>query len=125
MWNIQKARAHYNIAHWSEGYFDINAKGQVVALPNRKATKFPIVLAELIHDLPASGLSLPVLVRFTDILSDGVDRLCQSFRQAMIANEYKGQYHPIYPIKVNQQRRVIYLMMKEREFIGRCLKVVT
>ena len=36
-WTIQKARDTYNIAHWSNGYFDINDHGQLVCRPDPRA----------------------------------------------------------------------------------------
>jgi len=29
-WGLETARATYNVAHWSDGYFDINAQGEMV-----------------------------------------------------------------------------------------------
>src|SRR5690606_20118955 len=49
----------------------------------------------------------PVLVRFVDILHDRVDTLCTAFSKAMQADGYEGKYTAVYPIKVNQQRRVV------------------
>ncbi len=34
-WSIEKARAHYNLPYWSEGYFDLNEQGNLVVKPNR------------------------------------------------------------------------------------------
>jgi arginine decarboxylase len=48
-----------------------------------------------------------VLVRFTDILKDRVTRLADAFEKACVSHNYRGQYTPVYPIKVNQQRQVI------------------
>src|SRR5690606_17438845 len=58
------------------------------------------------------GLSLPVLVRFSDILHDRVNRLCDAFNQAARQQDYQGRYTVVYPIKVNQQRRVVEEIIK-------------
>jgi len=67
-WDITQARAAYSTAHWGHGYFDIGPEGhiQVTPRPGRDATR--IDLHRITDRLEADGLSLPVLVRFTDIL---------------------------------------------------------
>ena len=105
-WTIEQARQTYNVAHWSEGYFDINAAGQVLAKPRPQQTN-GINLSRLVEDVKALHLSLPVLVRFIDILHDRVDTLCDSFAEAMQEKDYGGGYTAIYPIKVNQQHSVV------------------
>jgi arginine decarboxylase len=106
-WDQDKARETYNIAHWSGGYFDITEQGRVVARPNRDAARPGIDLYRLAEAARAQGLSLPVLVRFVDILHDRVDTLCGAFAQAMAGRDYRGHYTAVYPIKVNQQHRVV------------------
>jgi arginine decarboxylase len=110
-WTIEKARQTYNVAHWSEGYFDINAAGQLEACPRPQQDQ-RINLANLVADLKELHLSLPVLVRFTDILHDRVDTLCNSFVTAMQECGYQGGYTAIYPIKVNQQHSVVQEIIK-------------
>jgi len=110
-WDIQKARQTYNIDYWSGGYFDINEQGHVIACPDRdvgsEVLSEGIDLYALSREFNDAGLSLPVLVRFTDILHDRVDTLCSAFRNAMEEHEYEGDYTAVYPIKVNQQRSVV------------------
>ena len=33
-WSIEDARRTYSIAHWGEGYFDIDLDGRVLVRPN-------------------------------------------------------------------------------------------
>jgi len=114
-WTIQQARDVYNIAHWGGGYFDINEQGHLVAHPGRQADQRGIDLYELSAQIKALGLSLPVLVRFSDILHQRVDTLCAAFARAMADDAYQGQFTAVYPIKVNQQRRVIEEILKHGE----------
>ncbi|WP_290650935.1 biosynthetic arginine decarboxylase [Aquisalimonas sp.] len=106
-WSIQQARDLYNTAHWGGGYFDIGADGRVVVHPDGRDDSYGIVLTSLAEAIQARGLSLPVLVRFVDILHDRIDGLCQAFESAMAAHDYSARYTAVYPIKVNQQRRVV------------------
>lgn len=106
-WNQDKARQTYNIAYWSEGYFDIDELGHVQAYPSSEHHQAGIDLYALSQEIQDSGLSLPVLVRFTDILQGRVRNLCDAFGQAMQQLDYQGRYTAVYPIKVNQQSSVI------------------
>jgi arginine decarboxylase len=106
-WDQDKARETYGIPHWSGGYFDVNAAGHLLARPNRSQVHAGIDCFELVGKLRQQGLTLPVLVRFTDILRDRVDVLCHAFQRAMVDDDYRGGYTAVYPIKVNQQRSVV------------------
>lgn len=105
-WTIQQARTGYNISHWGCGYYDINERGHVVVRPQRDPQR-NIDLYELASALSDHDLTLPVLVRFTDILHDRVAELTGAFSEAMARDDYQGTYTPVYPIKVNQQRVVV------------------
>jgi len=106
-WDIQSARETYAIEHWGDGYFDINERGNVVAYPKRERALGEVDLREVADKIRHEGLSLPVLVRFTDILRNRVELLHQAFDAAIQEMDYGGEYTPVYPIKVNQQRGVI------------------
>ena len=53
---VQQARAIYNIRQWSAGYFDINAQGQVAALPRRGDVNNGISIPQLVNEVEARGL---------------------------------------------------------------------
>lgn len=97
----------YNIAHWSDGYIGVSDDGDVQIRPNRGGDKDSINLPRLARSLADRGLQLPVLVRFTDILHDRVNALCDAFNRVSTEQDYRGRYTAVYPIKVNQQRRVV------------------
>ena len=106
-WTTKNARDVYNIPYWGQGYFDINPQGEVVARPNSQDPFNTIALSQLADQLIAKGASLPVLVRFPDILHHRVDTLCTVFNQAIDHYQYQGEYLAVYPIKVNQQEAVV------------------
>ncbi len=117
-WSIEQARAGYNIAHWGEGYYDIDAQGHLCVFPQRDGND-AIDLNQVIDRVHQDGLSLPVLLRFNGILHNRVDNLINAFSDAMQANDYKGRYTAVYPIKVNQQRSVVEeLLHRGDERIG-------
>lgn len=106
-WNTELSREIYAIEHWSEGYFDIHPGGHVVVHPARDPDKGAVDLVEVVRSVRQEGLSLPILVRFTDILRHRITRLNEAFDKARTDMDYQGGYTPVYPIKVNQQRAVV------------------
>jgi arginine decarboxylase len=110
-WSLAQARDTYNITHWGNGYFDINAAGHLIARPDPQGSHPGIDLHELTREFAGQGLTLPVLVRFSGILHHRIDTLCGAFGQAMQADGYQGRYTAVYPIKVNQQRSVVDAML--------------
>ncbi|WP_447555233.1 biosynthetic arginine decarboxylase [Vreelandella sp. EE22] len=104
----QRARRTWNIDQWGSGYFDVNEQGQALVRPLGSDAEGPaLALNTLVRELQGAGLRLPVLVRFSDILHDRVEQLCSAFDAAMQEADYAGGYTAVYPIKVNQQRRVV------------------
>ncbi len=98
--------AIYAIDFWGEGYFSINEKGHISVKPSSE-NETVLDLFEIAQSLQEKHLSFPVLVRFTDILKDRVNRLNAAFKKACLQQNYQGIYTPVYPIKVNQQRKVV------------------
>ncbi len=105
-WTIEQSAQTYAITHWGDGYFSINDQGHVCVKPSSEQDVV-LDLYEIAQSLNDKNLSLPVLVRFTDILKDRVKRLSAAFEKACVNNDYHGKYTPVYPIKVNQQRQVV------------------
>lgn len=108
----QQIRKVYNIAHWSAGYFDIGNKGNIVAFPNKARRDVAIDMDELLETIYQSGLTAPILIRFTDILKQRFEELFDSFTTAIRDFNYKGKFTAVYPIKVNQQRRVVHEIVR-------------
>ena len=85
--------ADLRIENWGDGYFAINAEGHVCVRPSSdKAVE--IDLYEIAGSLKDKHLSLPVLVRFTDILKDRVKRLQAAFQKACVNNDYQAAIRP-------------------------------
>jgi arginine decarboxylase len=106
-WSIESARSLYNIEGWGNGYFDINERGHVVVRPDRSRSERELDLFELSRDLEEQGVTMPVLLRFSDILRSRIEQLGARFDAAIEEFDYKGGYTTVYPIKVNQQRHVV------------------
>ncbi len=105
-WNVTKSANLYNVNGWSDGFFSINEKGNVVVTP-RGPTGPKLDLLELVNDLVDRGLRAPLWIRFPEILESRVKVLAGAFQQAFQTYGYKGRYRGVYPIKVNQQRHLV------------------
>ena len=101
---ITRARRRYAIERWSEGYFDIDERGRLLALPDRERR---LAVVDIVEHARADGLRLPMLLRFPDILRARVRQLREAFESAIDEHGYGGGYRPVYPIKVNQQASVV------------------
>ncbi len=105
-WSIEESLKTYNIENWGLSYFGINAKGNLTVNPRQNGHP-TIDLKEVVDDIAARGIKLPVLIRFQDILRHRVVSINESFRNAIKEFGYKGRYQGVYPIKVNQLREVV------------------
>lgn len=114
-WNIEQAAETYSLAQWGEGYVGINDAGHLVVYPDGDSEGADIDLYALVGELRATGMPLPVLVRFAGILQHRVRQLCGAFDATMRKHSYRGRYTAVYPIKVNQQRRVIEQILHDRQ----------
>jgi Arginine decarboxylase (spermidine biosynthesis) len=106
-WTVADSRHLYNLQQWGEGYFDIAEDGQMLVRPDARADSPAIGLADVASELGEHSLGLPCLLRFPQILGHRVEKLRGAFTTAMQDTRYQGGYTPVYPIKVNQQRRVV------------------
>ena len=102
-----RAMHTWNIPHWSDGYVDIDDNGRLLIRPHGKTGDTTISLPRLVGHLREKGARLPVLIRFSDILHDRVNGLCAAFQKHIDNHGYRGRYTAVYPVKVNQQRRVV------------------
>lgn len=110
-WTIEDSEELYHINGWGDPYFSINAAGHVIVSP-QGARGGSLDLHELIQSLRARNLSLPILVRFPDILEDRIERLNSCFARAITKYGYEGCYRGVFPIKCNQQRHLVEDLVK-------------
>lgn len=106
-WTVQRSAELYQVKGWGLPYFQVNAAGHVEVVPDPDRASVGIDLFELVNDLDARGLELPVLLRFSDILKDRVKRINECFSRAIEEYQYKGVYRGVFPVKVNQQKHFI------------------
>ena len=105
-WTTAEAAELYDVASWGKGYFSVCKNGNLLVHPE-KDTSRAIDLKELVDNLQLRGISLPILIRFGEILKHRLGEMNQAFQNAIAENGYKSSYCCVYPIKVNQQRQVV------------------
>ncbi|HJZ54182.1 MAG TPA: biosynthetic arginine decarboxylase [Gemmataceae bacterium] len=105
-WKLHDAFETYGVKNWGKGYFGINKLGHVTVHPDKNPDR-AIDLKELVDQLRTRGIQPPLLLRFTDILKHRIGEIAEAFRKSREEYGYTGEYHCVYPIKVNQQRHVV------------------
>ncbi|AFY29829.1 biosynthetic arginine decarboxylase [Cyanobium gracile] len=105
-WSAADGAALYGLDRWGDPYFGVGARGQVIVQP-RGDRGGSLDLVELVRELQGRDLSLPLLIRFDDILEDRLERLHGAFERAIAQYGYEGRYQGVFPVKCNQQRHVV------------------
>ncbi len=114
-WSHQDAEALYNVAKWGSGYFGINSLGHVVVRPDGRTAseQGEVDLHELIAQIRRRGVEPPILLRFNGILRARVRELYSAFDAARSEYGYAAPYQCVFPIKVNQQRHLVEVLLQE------------
>jgi arginine decarboxylase len=105
-WSVADSSSLYGLERWGEPYFSVNSRGHVMVQP-RGERGGALDLVELVKELQGRDLSLPLLIRFDDILEDRLERLHTAFERAIAQYGYAGRYQGVFPVKCNQQRHVV------------------
>jgi arginine decarboxylase len=105
-WTITDTNELYDVARWGKGYFSVGDNGHLWVHPNKDPNR-AIDLKELAEKLELRGISLPILIRFAEILKHRLGELHQAFQTSIAEHNYQAGYCCVYPIKVNQQRQVV------------------
>ncbi|CDG20298.1 Biosynthetic arginine decarboxylase [Xenorhabdus poinarii G6] len=116
----RKLRQTYNIAYWGGSYYYVNDLGNVSVCPNPDLPDAQIALADLVKRVQQEEqkLRLPALFCFPQILQHRLRSINAAFKRARESYGYQGDYFLVYPIKVNQHRRVIETLANADEPIG-------
>ncbi|MCE3267980.1 MAG: arginine decarboxylase [Burkholderiales bacterium] len=114
-WNYKKSREFYCIDGWANGYFCINKEGQITVRHCRYLKDKSVPLVEIIdYAQKEHQLQTPLLLRFTDIVKNRVERITKAFDTIRKKIGYTAEYTLIYPIKVNQNCAVVESIVKSK-----------
>jgi arginine decarboxylase len=104
-WRIEDSAELYNIQGWGLEYFSINSKGHITVTPKKEGAE--VDLKELMDELTLRDVEAPLLIRFSDILDNRIEKISNCFKIAAEEYNYNAKNFIIYPIKVNQIRQVV------------------
>ncbi len=105
LWTPQDSARLYRVEEWGGGYFGVTPQGTLGVYPDADPTRC-IDLFDVACGLAARDLTPPVIVRFPGILEHRMGAIRRAFDKAIAEVNYRGKYHCLYPIKVNQERHV-------------------
>ena len=109
----------YNVAYWGNNYYDVNELGHISVCPDPDVPSARVDLAQLVKDMrEQDGQRLPALFCFPQILQHRLRSINAAFKRARESFGYNGDYFLVYPIKVNQHRRVIESLVESGEPLG-------
>ncbi|HLP81145.1 MAG TPA: biosynthetic arginine decarboxylase, partial [Nitrosomonas sp.] len=115
-WSGADSQVLYAMDKWADGFYSVNQRGHVSICPVDDQ-ELHIDIMDVIDAARSEGASLPMLIRFQDVIRSRVRRLNQRFRLAIQDSGYMGTYRSIYPIKVNQLHEVVAEILEAgREF---------
>lgn len=106
-WTHIKSSELYGVNSWGQGYFEVTEDGNVAVILKNGKGKVSVKLADIVKGLHDRGMSLPLLLRFSDLLGDRIRQINESFDKAIKESSYGNIYRGVYPIKVNQQEQAI------------------
>lgn len=110
LWTIEDSNNLYQIEGWGHPYFAINELGNITVSP--QGNDYKIDLFELVKSLQKRDIQLPLLIRFSDILADRLQRLHSCLQEAIARYDYKNVYRGVYPIKCNQHRQLVEALVE-------------
>ncbi|WP_422066800.1 biosynthetic arginine decarboxylase [Serratia oryzae] len=116
--NASKMLRTYNVAYWGNNYYDVNELGHISVCPDPDVPHARVDLAELVKERQKDGQRLPALFCFPQILQHRLRSINAAFKRARESFGYEGGYFLVYPIKVNQHRRVIESLVNSGEPLG-------
>lgn len=108
----------YNIDWWSNGYFTVNDQGHICVRPDPQKPDALCDLDALVRERVRRGQRLPALLAFPQILVSRLHAINAAFDRARAEYQYQGKYFLVFPIKVNQSRRVLDTLTQSGESVG-------
>lgn len=95
----------YGIKFWSNDDFIIE-NGVIKVNYGKKPA-----LIDIVKDVREKGFKGPLLMRFPHLIEKQVDKLFDSFHHSMQTYKYKGNFHAVFPLKVNQMPHFVLPLM--------------
>ncbi|MGB3510404.1 MAG: biosynthetic arginine decarboxylase [Microcoleaceae cyanobacterium] len=110
-WTIEDSEKLYRIQGWGNPYFSINSAGHITVSPKGDLGG-SIDLYELVESIKQRNIGIPLIIRFSDILEDRIERLNACFSKAIARYKYQNTYRGVFPVKCNQHRQLVEDVVK-------------
>jgi len=110
-YSIEDSKQLYGIDNWGAPYFDVNDAGNLIVRPTLGETQ-SVDLKEVVDELVGKKVSLPILIRFPQLLASQVRSISESFARAIAEYGYQNVYTPVFPVKVNQRKEVVHELVR-------------
>ena len=82
-WNAVKSAELYGVDAWGHGYFSVSPEGKVTVRLQKSGKPVDVPIERIVTELYERGMSLPVLLRFSDILASRIKVINEAFGKAI------------------------------------------
>lgn len=107
-WNNKKAKEFYCVDGWANSYFDIAKNGELTVKRGKYLKDTPVSLVDIINEAKNKfKVQTPMVIRFTDIIKNRVERITDAFNKARKECAYSPEYTLVYPVKANPNKSVV------------------
>ena len=111
-WDSVRSSELYGVDAWGNGYFHVTEDGFAAVRLQNAAGPVSVKFHDIVQGLYQRGFSLPILLRFGDLLAARLRTIHEAFAKAIADSGYAGVYRGVYPIKVNQQQQTVADVVK-------------
>lgn len=100
----------YGVQNWGGGYFGVSEQGCLTIHPTRNPL-MGVEVISLIQTVLQRKVTPPFLFRFPQILDTQIKEFHEAFRNSIAEYNYGAKHRGVFPMKVNQKRRVVERLM--------------
>ena len=111
-WDSVRSSELYGVEAWGNGFFHILPDGYAAVKLQNSSGPVNVKFHDIVQGLYQRGFSLPILLRFGDLLGARLRTIHEAFGKAIAESGYAGVYRGVYPIKVNQQQQTVADVVK-------------
>ena len=111
-WDSVRSGELYGVDAWGNNFFHVTPDGYAAVRLKNASGPVSVKFHDIVQGLYQRGMSLPILLRFGDLLAARIAAIHQAFSKAIGESGYRGVYRGVYPIKVNQQQQTVADVVK-------------
>ena len=111
-WDSVRSSELYGVEAWGNGFFHVTEDGFAAVRLKNSSGPVSVKFHDIVQGLYQRGFSLPILLRFGDLLAARLEAIHLAFAKTISDSGYAGFYRGVYPIKVNQQQQTVSDVVK-------------